>query len=195
MGFAGVLCAAGVLLQVTWSGYAACTDGAGGYGSSKCPRRSDVCFTSREYHAIHPLGTNLTTWQAAAAYNATRLDWIYTSNATVIADAHKRGIFSDSLHHEWIFFNVCYFYHRIFFEPRVVWGVYHNIAPNELGLGVVTPAINANMADANGSRVLGRIRNVVGDMLSAPWMRAWPGGGSAYGCVNTDAYVTVTPYS
>ena len=39
-----------------------------------------------------PHGGPYDTWEAAAAFSATRLEWIYTWNATTIADVHRRGL-------------------------------------------------------------------------------------------------------
>lgn len=44
-----------------------------------CPARSAVMFTSRQAHYV-PTGGPYTTWTAAEAFHATRLDWIYTTN-------------------------------------------------------------------------------------------------------------------
>ena len=69
-------------------------------GCSKCPSRSDVVFTSRSPYFTPGDKTaprssyhrNLTTWSAAAGFHATRLDWVYTLNASFIAEAHARGL-------------------------------------------------------------------------------------------------------
>jgi hypothetical protein len=60
---------------------------------SKCPSRSDVVFTSRSprYSPGDPV-QHQTTWQAMAGFNATRLDWVYTANASFVAEAHAHGM-------------------------------------------------------------------------------------------------------
>ena len=90
-----------------------------------------------------------------AAFNATRLDWVYTANASFIAEAHAHG------------------------------------------MKVVTPAMNANLPDGPGlhgwdnpTYRVGRVQNVLGELLSAPWIA--PGQflptSPNYGCVNAPEY-------
>ena len=57
---------------------------------SQCPHHSDVIATSRYLHFVPIHG--LDTWGAMAAFNATRMDWVYTTNASFVAQAHKRNI-------------------------------------------------------------------------------------------------------
>eukprot|EP01045_Picozoa_sp_COSAG04_P037961 COSAG04_NODE_9946_length_818_cov_0.948540_1_plen_151_part_01 len=63
-----------------------------GDGCSKCPSRSDVVFTSRSPRYVGDPVEGLTTWQAMEDFDATRLDWVYTTNASFIAEAHRRGM-------------------------------------------------------------------------------------------------------
>lgn len=48
------------------------------------PKQSDVVFSSRSYYTTPPSpDTTYNTLQAAAAFHATRVDWIYVSSATI----------------------------------------------------------------------------------------------------------------
>ena len=62
------------------------------HGCSRCPARSDVVFTSRSPRYVPDPVERLTTWEAMRAFNATRLDWVYTTNATFIEEAHTSGM-------------------------------------------------------------------------------------------------------
>ena len=62
------------------------------YGCSRCPSRSDVVFTSRSPRYVPDPVEHLTTWEAMRAFNATRLDWVYTTNASFIREAHASGM-------------------------------------------------------------------------------------------------------
>ena len=61
-------------------------------GCSRCPSRSDVVFTSRSPRYVPDPVEHLTTWEAMRAFNATRLDWVYTTNASFIREAHASGM-------------------------------------------------------------------------------------------------------
>ena len=52
-------------------------------GDGKCPALPTARF---------PHGGLYDTWEAAAAFGANRLDWVYTWNATTIAHAHRLGL-------------------------------------------------------------------------------------------------------
>jgi hypothetical protein len=112
---------------------------------SMMPKLSDVCFTSRFAH-YGPEPGGLTTWEAAHAFHATRLDWVYTTNATFIAAAHKKGL-------------------------------------------KVTAAMSANLPDPGNSTSwqIGRMENIHGEKITAPWMRAWARTPN-YGCINNPDY-------
>ena len=69
---------------------------------SGIPRRSDVPLTSRWQHftpasGLGPGSGRYTTWGAAAAFGATRLDWLYSTNATFVAAARSHGLRSVAL--------------------------------------------------------------------------------------------------
>ena len=54
-------------------------------------------LTSRWVHTTPPTGIGpgsgaFTTWDAAAAFGATRLDWIYSTDAAFVAGAKERGL-------------------------------------------------------------------------------------------------------
>jgi hypothetical protein len=53
------------------------------------PRASDVTMRSLSWHQ----GGEHDTFEAAAAFNVSRIDWIYTADAAFFAEAHKRGIY------------------------------------------------------------------------------------------------------
>ena len=123
--------------------------GHAGLRSSGVPRRSDVLLTSRSEHYVPPVGEGAgsglyTTWTAATAFNATRLDWVYSLNASFVEEAAgKRGLASVSL------------------------------------------AMNANIPDSQtgpAAYTIGRVLNVHGEPLTAPWRGAArepnPGRGS-----------------
>ena len=59
-------------------------------GCARCPSRADVPSRGSDSPIGDPV-RGLTTWQAMGGMNATRLDWIYTVNATFVAEAHARG--------------------------------------------------------------------------------------------------------
>ena len=124
---------------------AAMVVGAALAGPANLPKSSDVCFTSRSAHYT-PVPGGLDTWAAAAAFHATRLDWVYTANASFINEAHSRGY-------------------------------------------KLTAAMNANLPDPDNasSWQIGRIENIHGDPVAAPWMRAWKRVPN-YGCVNKPEY-------
>lgn len=56
-------------------------------------RRSDVILSSRWVH-YQPVGgpPSLDTWEAVAAFNASRIDWCYTANSSFIRAALQRGL-------------------------------------------------------------------------------------------------------
>ncbi len=124
------------------------------------PQRSDVVLTSRALHLERPAGVpgrsvgpgtqQYTTWEAANAFRATRIDWVYTLNGSFVVAAHL--------------------------PP-------HN-------LSAVSLAMNAQVPDPNGTYNIGRVLNVNGERLVAPWMRAWPQK-PFYGCVNNPAYKNI----
>lgn len=58
---------------------------------------ADVCLSSRSPHSTPPTGQGngsgiYDTWGAAAGFNATRLDWVYTLDAEFVQQAHERGL-------------------------------------------------------------------------------------------------------
>jgi hypothetical protein len=118
------------------------------------PRQSDVVMTSRAPHfAPLPGRTPYTTWTAATAFHATRLDWVYTTNQSFIEAAHARGL-------------------------------------------EVTTAMNSNLPDPAGAAGaeatyrVGRMENIRGEPITAPWMRAWKTL-PYYGCINNPDYVKI----
>lgn len=54
------------------------------------PRYSDVCFSSRWKHPSNADDT-LDTFPTAAAFHASRLDWVYSDDKTWIQEVKKRG--------------------------------------------------------------------------------------------------------
>jgi len=54
------------------------------------PKLSDVCFSSRWRHPANDEDPH-DTFAAAAAFHATRLDWVYSSDPDWIAACHRRG--------------------------------------------------------------------------------------------------------
>lgn len=54
------------------------------------PKRSDVCFSSRWKHPRNA-DDPYETFAMARAFHATRLDWVYTSDAAFIAEAKEKG--------------------------------------------------------------------------------------------------------
>ncbi|WP_215241509.1 hypothetical protein [Dyadobacter helix] len=54
------------------------------------PRYSDVCFSSRWKHPANAADT-LQTFPVAAAFHASRLDWVYNDDKTWIQEVKKRG--------------------------------------------------------------------------------------------------------
>ena len=123
---------------------------AAALGCPHCPQRSDVVLTSRAVHLTPPAHTPLTTWAAATAFGATRIDWVYTSNASWVAAAARRGL-------------------------------------------EVTLAMNPQAPDGPhaSSWRTGRLLNIGGKPLVAPWMRSWPGEPRNYGCVNNPEYIRI----
>jgi hypothetical protein len=123
--------------------------------SNGLPHRSDIILTSRTAHYTPAIGQGsgsgeYTTFTAAKAFHATRLDWLYSRNASFVSELKQFGMSDISL------------------------------------------AMNPQTADANGSSwQVGRVININGDKLVAPWMRQWPGKKRYYGCVNNPAYTNV----
>jgi hypothetical protein len=60
-------------------------------GCSHCPSRSDVPSRGFDGELGDPV-EHLTTQQAMSDFNATRMDWVYTTNASFVAAVHARGI-------------------------------------------------------------------------------------------------------
>ena len=61
---------------------------------AQCPRRSDVVLSSRWVH-YSSVGGPYDTWGAVEAFNATRIDWVYTSNRSFVetaASAHGLSV-------------------------------------------------------------------------------------------------------
>jgi hypothetical protein len=58
---------------------------------AQCPRRSDVVLSSRWVH-YEAVGGPYDTWAAVAAFNATRIDWVYTSNRSFVEAASAHGL-------------------------------------------------------------------------------------------------------
>ena len=54
------------------------------------PKYSDVCFSSRWPHPRHP-GSRYDTFESARAFYATRLDWVYSTDAGFIKKAKSQG--------------------------------------------------------------------------------------------------------
>jgi hypothetical protein len=54
------------------------------------PRHSDVCLSSRWRRPLDKTDTN-DTFQAAAAFHVTRLDWVYATDTNWIADCRRQG--------------------------------------------------------------------------------------------------------
>jgi hypothetical protein len=114
------------------------------------PRRSDVSLTSRWQHltGMGNANTNkpwLNTDEAERAFLATRVDWVYTTNASFIQ---------------------------------------HSRLP-------IQATINANLPDTfDGPETfeIGRIRNLYGERITAPWMSTFKPV-PYYGCVNNPDYV------
>jgi len=126
---------------------------AAGVVVATVPTPGDVCFTSRSVHSA-PVGDpntvpKLTTDEAAAAFHATRLDWVYTTDAAFVANASANGL-------------------------------------------PVTAAINANVPDkltGPATYKIGRIVNLTGSPLTAPWMWGFSKTNPPYyGCVNNPEY-------
>ena len=83
------------------------------------------------------------------AFKATRMDWVYSTNASFVAEAHKRGL-------------------------------------------EVTLAMNPQCFDTGKSTTeVGRVLNIHGERLVAPWMRKWSSKPRYYGCVNNPDYLTI----
>jgi hypothetical protein len=119
---------------------------AGGAKCSQCPRHSDVVATSRTAHYDHKHVYD--TWGAMQAFNATRMDWVYSINASFVSEAHARGL-------------------------------------------EVTLAMNPQCFDTGKSTTeVGRVLNIHGERLVAPWMRGWPNK-RYYGCVNNPEYLKI----
>ena len=116
---------------------------------SQCPHHSDVIATSRFQHNT-PTHGPYDTWTAMEAFHATRMDWVYTTNATFVAEAHRRGL-------------------------------------------ELTVAINPQTADGPGktSHEVGRVLNIHGEPLVAPWMRGWSKPWSNYGCINNPDFLKI----
>eukprot|EP01046_Picozoa_sp_COSAG06_P021610 COSAG06_NODE_1632_length_8855_cov_44.798310_10_plen_273_part_00 len=112
---------------------------------SRCPHHSDVVATSRQAHYTKDHG--YTTFGAIEAFHATRLDWVYSTNASFVK------------------------------EVQAVPGV-----------TAVTLAMNPQVPDPGGTFLIGRIQNIHGEPLDAPWMRAWPSK-PYYGCINHPDYL------
>lgn len=58
---------------------------------------------------------------------------------------------------------------------------------------VVTATINANLPDAVDGRAsydIGRVTNVLGETIGAPWMRTWANP-PKYGCINNPEYIEI----
>lgn len=123
----------------------------------KCPTHSDVIATSRGPH-FTPVGGPYNTFSMMEAFHATRLDWVYTTNSSFIAEVHQH-------------------------------------------VPIITAAMNPQVLDPGGAKgtgtagaaTIGRVLNIHGQQLTAPWMRAWDGGkgGTAYGCINNPDYLKI----
>ncbi len=103
------------------------------------PKPSDVCFSSRWKHprdAKDPYDT----FQAAEAFHATRLVWVYTLDAAFAAEVTRRGYGFQA-------------------------------------------AVNSLVPDFPAeTRERGRILDLDGNRVAAPWMRGWNG---YWGCANS----------
>ena len=113
---------------------------------SQCPHHSDVIATSRYLHFAPDHGP-YDTWGAMAAFSATRMDWVYTTNASFVAQAHKRNI-------------------------------------------EITLAINPQTPDSPEKTTfeIGRVLNIHGEPLVAPWMGAQQ---NYYGCVGNPDFLEI----
>ena len=124
---------------------------------SSCPHHGDVIATSRSAHYTPDHGP-FDTFSMMDAFHASRLDWVYTQNASFVAQVHEH-------------------------------------------VPVVTVAMNPQCLDPGGAKgtgtaaaaTVGRVLNIHGEQLTAPWMRAWDGGkgGTAYGCINNPDYLSI----
>ena len=116
---------------------------------SQCPHHSDVIATSRFPH-FAPYHGPYSTWGAMEAFHATRMDWVYTTNATFVQEARRRGL-------------------------------------------ELTLAMNPQTADAPDKTTfdIGRVLNIHGKPLVAPWMRSWGGPQRSYGCVNNPDFLQI----
>ena len=59
------------------------------------------------------------------------------------------------------------------------------------GVRTVSLAMNTIVPDPGGGFDIGRVENLYGQKISAPWMRAWPHGGPAWGCINNKDYLEI----
>ena len=114
------------------------------------PHHSDVVATSRSAHYDHSSAhAHYDTWDAMTAFNATRMDWVYSTNASFVAEAHRRGL-------------------------------------------EVTLALNPQCFDTGKTTTeVGRVLNIHGERLVAPWMRGWSSAPRYYGCVNNPQYLQI----
>ena len=125
-----------------------------------CPIESDVMMRSMNPHYTQQPGHGTVgagngqglydTWEAAAAFHANRIEWVYSNNASFVSDAKQHGMRSVQL------------------------------------------TINANLPDRNtsGSYLVGRMLNVDGVPIGAPWMQQWSNP-PKYGCINNPAYMDI----
>ena len=126
---------------------------AGSLSCSRCPHHSDVIATSRSVHYARDHGT-YTTWGAMAAFEATRLDWVYNTNASFVTAAHED----------------------------------HDL---EITLAMNPQCADGPHANPSDPNTIGRVLNIHGERLVAPWMRSWNPPHRYYGCVNAPEYLNI----
>eukprot|EP01045_Picozoa_sp_COSAG04_P025062 COSAG04_NODE_3226_length_3027_cov_2.222678_2_plen_274_part_00 len=116
-----------------------------------CPKASDVIATSRSAHYAPDSHSarGYSTFSLLDAFEATQLDWVYTTNKSFVRQVHDH-------------------------------------------VRTITVAINPQCPDADGqgdSFKEGRVVNIHGQPLTAPWMRTWTTPGHPYGCINSPSYL------
>ena len=114
-----------------------------------CPKASDVIATSRSAHYVanSHSARGYSTFSLLDAFEATQLDWVYTTNKSFVQQVHDH-------------------------------------------VRTITVAINPQCPDADGhSFKEGRVVNIHGQPLTAPWMRTWTTPGHPYGCINSPSYL------
>lgn len=183
-------------LILVGSGSVALSPRKDGSDDGALPRRSAVLMRSLREHytpaggeAGEGAGAGLyTTFGAAKAFNVTRMDWVYSQNASFVAEARRLGLTGVSLA-----MNGCL--PDTTADPQLRYQqrrASRELPPTGRGAGPSRGADRHELPPEAGLRTfnVGRIVNVHLQKLTAPWMRTWSPP-PFYGCVNNPQYLSI----